>query len=190
MCGRQAGTINEPNDNTINYKNSPQFICVFRSLYLCVCEQLPPPASYPTVLSHCAAQPPLQLSLIMFDCCHCSRTFHTVRRRTCSQAGRQAASRSKSAAAPADPKAAALESYPEPNPNQTKTKPNQRIWHCLSCSCCLYPLCLSVCLFGCVLFLLFFFWASLFFKLYAFKKRLRINWIISFFYYLFFARNS
>lgn len=155
---RQAGTINEPNDNTINYKNSPQFICVFRSLYLCVCEQLPPPASYPTVLPHCAAQPPLQLSLIMFDCCHCSR------RRTGSQAARQAASRSKSAA-PADPKAAALESYPEPNP--TKTKPNQRIWHCLSCSCCLFlglspslSVCLSV--FLGVFSFYSFFWASLF----------------------------
>lgn len=90
----------------------------------------------PTVpLPHCSTvpRPPLHLSLIMFDCCHCSRTFH----------GAQAHQRSKSAAPAPDPKAAALESQPEPEPDpipdqSSKPKLSQaRIWHCLSCSCCL-----------------------------------------------------
>lgn len=125
-AGRQAGRINEPNDNTINYKNSPQFICVCRG-FIYVYEQLPPSATSPpcthctpstlyhcrTVpLSHCP-QPPMHLSLIMFDCCHCSRTFHGA-----GAPGRQH-QRSKSAA-PAYPKAAALESNPNPNPNRAR----------------------------------------------------------------------
>lgn len=156
----------------------------------------------PTVpLPHCSTvpRPPLHLSLIMFDCCHCSRTFH----------GAQAHQRSKSAA-PADPKAAALESQPEPEPDpirsrtrvEAQTKPSSNL--ALFVVLLLSPhvsVCPSVC-FGCVFFLLLFFFGfpfgrlvhsfslSALFKLYAFKKRLRINWIISFFYYLFSARNS
>lgn len=120
------------------------------------------PHCTPSTPYYCSTvpQPPLHLSLIMFDCCHCSRTFH----------GAQAHQRSKSAA-PADPKAAALESQPNPNPIRSRTrveaqtKPSSNlalfVVLLLSPRVSVCPsVCLSVCpsvSFGCVFFLLLFF---------------------------------
>lgn len=188
-------TINEPNDNTINYKNSPQFICVCRR-FIYVYEKLPPShcAPFHTVpLLHCASAPaalkPNYVRLLpLFT--------HLPRRTGAPKIEISSPSRSKGGCVGVEP---------DPIPDQSsKPKLSQaRIWHCLSCSCCL-PMSPSVpqSLLGVFSFFYSFFSGfpfgclvhsfslSVLFKLYAFKKRLRINWIISFFYYLFSARNS
>lgn len=176
-AGRQAGRINEPNDNTINYKNSPQFICVCRG-FIYVYEQLPPSATSPpcthctpSTLYHCrtvplspapdALKPNYVRLLPLFT--HLPR-----RRRT-----RQAAPKIK-ISSPSISKGGCVgvEPQPEPeqSPNRVESKPKlspARIWHCLSCPCCLsmspsvsQSVCPTVC-FGCVVFLFSFFWASL-----------------------------
>lgn len=139
-------------------------------------EQLPPSATSPACthctpslhcatvpLSHCP-QPPLHLSLIMFDCCHCSRTFHGA-----GAPGRRAAPKIEISPSRSKGGCVGVEPEPEPaqSPNRVESKPKlgpARIWHCLSCPCCLSmspsvspSLRLSLSLFWvCSFFLLFF----------------------------------
>lgn len=137
--------------------------------------QLPPlpvptvPLPFTVPLSHCP-QPPLHLSLIMFDCCHCSRTFHGAGapgRRAAPKIEISSPSRSKGGCVGVEP-----EPEPAQSPNRVESKPKlspARIWHCLSCPCCLSmslsvspSLRLSLSLFWvCSFFFSFFVWASL-----------------------------
>lgn len=171
--------------------------------------QLPPlpvptvPLPFTVPLSHCP-QPPLHLSLIMFDCCHCSRTFHGA-----GAPSRQAAPKIE-ISSPSRSKGGCVGVEPEPEPEsswvEAQTKPSSNLalfvvplfsLHvsvCLSVSPSVPQSVLGVFFFSSLFLFELPFWLprslSALFKLYAFKKRLRINWIISFFYYLFSARNS
>lgn len=137
---------------------------------------------------------PRHLSLIMFDCCHCSRTFRRLPAARCPLpvALRRAHARCDRNQQPKIQRRLrwSWSWWRAQARTQTQSRSETQFEFSIVCRALVVVLLLLLLFlsFGCVAFGLLYRCRCRrrVFKLYAFKKRLRINWIISFFFYFIF----